>query len=113
MLRNQVLQRFKDLKIELVRQGRQYAKEAMSYREKIAQLALGFIKDGSVVRPSASTSSGIALNSRIDLDSLLFSSDHTSAASCPQTETDISVRYGGKTTWTWVRFLSSRTPPPA
>lgn len=43
------VQDFKDLKIELVEQGRQYAREAMSYREKIAELALGFIKDGSVV----------------------------------------------------------------
>lgn len=42
-------QDFKDLKIELVEQGRQYAREAMLYREKIAELALGFIKDGSVV----------------------------------------------------------------
>ncbi|KAI5124545.1 hypothetical protein M0805_003067 [Coniferiporia weirii] len=40
---------FKGLKIELVAQGRQYAKEAMSYREKIAGLTLGFIKDGSVI----------------------------------------------------------------
>ena len=38
--------------MELVEQGRQYANEAMSYREKIAELALGFIKDGSVVRQS-------------------------------------------------------------
>lgn len=42
-------QNFQDLKVELVEQGRQYANEAMSYREKIAKLALGFIKDGSVV----------------------------------------------------------------
>ncbi|THH05246.1 hypothetical protein EW145_g4946 [Phellinidium pouzarii] len=40
---------FKDLKIELAEQGRQYVNEAMSYREKIAKLALGFIKDGSVI----------------------------------------------------------------
>ncbi|KAL5511586.1 GCN3 [Sanghuangporus vaninii] len=40
---------FNDLKIELVKQGREYANEALSYREKIAQQALGFIKDGSVI----------------------------------------------------------------
>lgn len=46
---------FSDLKRELVKQGQGYAKEALIYREKIAQLALGFIKDESVVRvPRAS-----------------------------------------------------------
>jgi hypothetical protein len=38
-----------DLKEELIRQGRQYASEALTYRKRIAELALGFIKDGSVV----------------------------------------------------------------
>jgi hypothetical protein len=37
------------LKLELVRQGQKYAAEALTYRDKIANLALGFIKDGSVV----------------------------------------------------------------
>lgn len=40
---------FSDLKRELVKQGQGYAKEALIYREKIAQLALGFIKDESVI----------------------------------------------------------------
>ncbi|KAH8117416.1 nagb/rpia/CoA transferase-like protein [Phellopilus nigrolimitatus] len=40
---------FNDLRIELVQRGREYANEAMSYRGKIAELALGFIKDGSVI----------------------------------------------------------------
>ncbi|KAF8654224.1 hypothetical protein AX16_003748 [Volvariella volvacea WC 439] len=40
---------FADLKTELIRQGRQYAEEALSYRQKIAELAVGFIKDGSVI----------------------------------------------------------------
>jgi hypothetical protein len=39
-----------DLKKELIRQGRQYATEALTYRKKIAELVLGFIKDRSVVR---------------------------------------------------------------
>lgn len=42
-------QSFKGLKIELVKQGQKYAHEALSYRQKIAQLVLGFIKDDSVV----------------------------------------------------------------
>ncbi|GLB34982.1 putative eIF-2B alpha beta delta subunits family protein [Lyophyllum shimeji] len=40
---------FADLKTKLIRQGQQYAKEALSYRRKIAELAVGFIKDGSVI----------------------------------------------------------------
>lgn len=41
-------QNFSDLKAELIRQGQGYAAEALTYRNKIAELALGFIKDGSV-----------------------------------------------------------------
>ncbi|KAI9566454.1 hypothetical protein HD554DRAFT_2275242 [Boletus coccyginus] len=40
---------FSDLKTELVKQGRKYATEALTYREKIAELALGFIKDDSII----------------------------------------------------------------
>ncbi|KAF9005625.1 hypothetical protein BDQ17DRAFT_1353483 [Cyathus striatus] len=40
---------FADLKRELVRQGQKYAVEALTYRRKIAELAVGFIKDGSVI----------------------------------------------------------------
>ncbi|PFH54381.1 hypothetical protein AMATHDRAFT_72868 [Amanita thiersii Skay4041] len=40
---------FSDLKKELIRQGQQYAAEALTYRSKIAELALDFIKDGSVI----------------------------------------------------------------
>ncbi|TRM59365.1 hypothetical protein BD626DRAFT_508106 [Schizophyllum amplum] len=38
-----------ELKRELIRQSRQYAEEALTYRDKIANLALGFIKDDSVI----------------------------------------------------------------
>ena len=38
-----------DLKPKLANQGKKYAAEALSYRDKIAELALGFIKDDSVV----------------------------------------------------------------
>ncbi|TDL27446.1 nagb/rpia/CoA transferase-like protein [Rickenella mellea] len=40
---------FVDLKTELVKQGRRYAQEALTYRDKIAALTLGFIKDDSVI----------------------------------------------------------------
>ncbi|KAF8163276.1 hypothetical protein B0H34DRAFT_836497 [Crassisporium funariophilum] len=40
---------FSDLKKELIRQGQNYAAEALTYRKKIAELAFGFIKDGSVI----------------------------------------------------------------
>ncbi|KAF8077975.1 hypothetical protein FPV67DRAFT_1557404 [Lyophyllum atratum] len=40
---------FADLKKKLIRQGQQYAAEALAYRRKIAELAVGFIKDGSVI----------------------------------------------------------------
>ena len=38
-----------DLKTKLANQGKKYTAEALSYRDKIAELALGFIKDDSVV----------------------------------------------------------------
>jgi translation initiation factor eIF-2B subunit alpha len=41
---------FSDLKTELVKQGQQYASEAVHYCDKIAELADGFVKDGSVVQ---------------------------------------------------------------
>jgi translation initiation factor 2B subunit (eIF-2B alpha/beta/delta family) len=43
------LQSFANLKTKLIQQGRQYATEALTYRKRIAELAVGFIKDGSVV----------------------------------------------------------------
>ena len=42
-------QNFAELKKELEQQGRKYAAEAISFRDKIAELTLGFIKDDSVV----------------------------------------------------------------
>jgi translation initiation factor eIF-2B subunit alpha len=47
---SKLLQSFSDLKTELVKQGQNYAAEALTYRQKIAELSLGFIKDDSVVR---------------------------------------------------------------
>ncbi|CCL99140.1 uncharacterized protein FIBRA_01155 [Fibroporia radiculosa] len=40
---------FAELKTELVEQGRKYASDAISFREKIAELTLGFIKDDSMI----------------------------------------------------------------
>ncbi|KAI0062290.1 nagb/rpia/CoA transferase-like protein [Artomyces pyxidatus] len=40
---------FSELKTELVRQGQIYATEALLFRPKIAELALGFIKDDSII----------------------------------------------------------------
>lgn len=40
---------FANLKTKLIQQGQQYAAEALTYRKKIAELAVGFIKDGSVI----------------------------------------------------------------
>ncbi|KAI0336438.1 nagb/rpia/CoA transferase-like protein [Cubamyces sp. BRFM 1775] len=40
---------FAELKKELEQQGRKYATEAISFRDKIAELTLGFIKDDSVI----------------------------------------------------------------
>lgn len=40
---------FSDLKKELVKQGQKYASEALTYRQKIAQLTLEFIKDDSII----------------------------------------------------------------
>ncbi|OBZ75740.1 Translation initiation factor eIF-2B subunit alpha [Grifola frondosa] len=40
---------FSELKKELEQQGRKYATEAISFRDKIAELTLGFIKDDSVI----------------------------------------------------------------
>lgn len=44
------MQSFLELKRELIRQGHAYVTEALSYRQKIAELAFDFIKDGSVVK---------------------------------------------------------------
>jgi len=40
---------FAELKTELVQQGQKYAAEAINFRDKIAELTIGFIKDDSVI----------------------------------------------------------------
>lgn len=46
---------FAGLKTELIKQGQKYAAEALAYRDKIAELALGFIKDDSVILTHSSS----------------------------------------------------------
>jgi translation initiation factor eIF-2B subunit alpha len=46
---NSRVESFSDLKTELVKQGQKYVSEAVRYSDKIAELANGFVKDGSVV----------------------------------------------------------------
>lgn len=59
---------FNDLKKELIRQGQQYTADALTYRRKIAQLALGFIKDGSVILTHS--------YSRVVMQTLLLAHQH-------------------------------------
>ncbi|KAJ6547534.1 nagb/rpia/CoA transferase-like protein [Mycena capillaripes] len=40
---------FSDLKMELVKQGETYVRQALTYRQKIGELAVDFIKDDSVI----------------------------------------------------------------
>ncbi|KAF9480138.1 nagb/rpia/CoA transferase-like protein [Pholiota conissans] len=58
---------FTDLKKELIRQGQNYATEALTYRKKIAELAFGFIKDGSILTHSYS---------RVVMQTLLLAHKH-------------------------------------
>ncbi|KAF5315691.1 hypothetical protein D9611_004670 [Ephemerocybe angulata] len=57
-----------DLKRELIRQGQKYAEEAMTYRKKIAELTVGFIKDGSVILTHS--------HSRVVMQTLLLAHQH-------------------------------------
>ncbi|KAJ8078751.1 translation initiation factor eIF-2B subunit alpha [Marasmius tenuissimus] len=41
--------KFSDIRTELIQQGRQYVAEALTYRQKIAEVAFDFIKDDSVI----------------------------------------------------------------
>lgn len=88
---NSDLQNFIDLKAELIREGQIYATEAGTYRRKIAELAVGFIKDGSVVHY---ISPGLHFSRLIkyipiDFDPLIFQSCNADSPSCTQTEKDL------------------------
>lgn len=71
------------MKLELVRQGQKYAAEALTYRDKIANLALGFIKDDSVVCFPRASSLYDPSCQREDPDSFLFESRDEDPTPCP------------------------------
>ena len=68
------VQSFANLKTKLIQQGQQYATEALTYRRKIAELAVGFIKDGSVVSVGYNNILKPSLKSLKDSHTLLFKS---------------------------------------
>jgi hypothetical protein len=87
-------QNFTDLKKELIRHGQTYATEALTYRKKIAELAFGFIKDGSVVSYVHLTIQSFNLNNSpgitfTDTHTFLFTSCDANPLACSQTETHI------------------------
>ena len=81
------------MKKELEHQGRKYAREAISFRDKIAELALGFIKDDSIVRPPHHRPYADAYRTmRIDPHSLVLARGAENVAPCPQDEANFSIR---------------------
>lgn len=80
------------MKLELVRQGQKYAAEALTYRDKIASLALGFIKDDSVVCFPRASSLYDPSCQREDPDSFLFESRDEDPAPCPREKENIGLR---------------------
>lgn len=77
------LQSFAELKTELVQQGQKYAAEAISFRDKIAEATLGFIKDDSVVRRAHwDTPDKLTVHPE-DTYPFLLTCGHESLASCP------------------------------
>ena len=88
-------QNFTDLKKELIRHGQTYATEALTYRKKIAELAFGFIKDGSVVSSVHLISNyffsikNFSVSPSPDTHTFLFTSCDANSPPCPQAETHI------------------------
>jgi hypothetical protein len=81
-------QSFANLKTKLIQQGQQYATEALTYRKKIAELAVGFIKDGSVVSVGYNILKCL-LRSLKDSHTLLFKSGNANVIARAWTETDL------------------------
>ena len=77
------LQSFAELKTELVQQGQKYAAEAISFRDKIAEATLGFIKDDSVVRRACWDAPDKLTVHPEDTHPFLLTCGHESLASCP------------------------------
>ena len=85
-------QNFTDLKKELIQHGQTYATEALTYRRKIAELAFGFIKDGSVVSPSIFFVFQLKFTRchiSSDTHTFLFTSRDANSSPCSQAETHI------------------------
>jgi translation initiation factor eIF-2B subunit alpha len=70
------------LKTELVKQGRSYAAEALGYRDRIADLSLGFIKDDSVVSVSFRDDDMVLMKRLPDSHTLILESRHENASAC-------------------------------
>lgn len=97
---------FSALKTELVSQGKKYVSEALTYRSKIAELALGFIKDDSVASiVFFCVDLARYSNARSDIDAFVFPGGYENSASCPQTQANIGLCDGGSTTWARVGSL--------
>lgn len=82
-------QSFADLKTKLIRQGQQYAAEALAYRKKIAELAVGFIKDGSVASPRNIPPSNVFFKFAKDPYPFIFQSSDENVTTCTWTKTNI------------------------
>lgn len=67
-----------------MKQGKNYAAEALGYRDKIADLSLGFIKDDSVVGVSFRDDGMILklIRPLLDSDALLLEGRHEDPSSC-------------------------------
>lgn len=95
MILTQRMQNFSALKKELEQEGRKYAREAISFRDKIAELTLGFIKDDSVVSKLVGVTGADAYRSmRVDPYPFLLTCGVEGTASCPQDEAHISLCHG-------------------
>ena len=81
-----------DLKTKLANQGKKYTAEALSYRDRIAELTLGFIKDDSVVRLRLYSSQPMVSDLRgTDFDAFIFSRGDESSVARSQNEADIGL----------------------
>jgi translation initiation factor eIF-2B subunit alpha len=85
-------QSFSELKTELVRQGQNYARDALTFRMKIAELALGFIKDDSVVSTISIIIIGYTLTHVWkDPHPFLFTSSDENSVKSPRAETNLRL----------------------
>ena len=82
-----------DLKTKLANQGKKYTAEALSYRDKIAELTLGFIKDDSVVWSHLHSHNMVPSDRRAtDSNTFILSRGDEGSSPCAQDKTDIGIR---------------------